>query len=235
MSIFLKQVFTGLPKTVGMKEAKNPMEREWTSAIFKEPVQGPIWVEKTGLTGDGQWDTEHHGGPEKAVFAYPFENYLYWQKELELSEITSGGMGENFVMEQLTEEMISIGDTFQIGDAVVQVSQPRQPCWKPARRFKVKNLALLLQNTGRTGWYFRVLTEGFVEEGQKFTLIDRTFPQWTIQTCNQVIHAKEPNFEEVRKLSQCKLLAPSMRETLAKRANMMETPDIRSRVFGPNE
>src|SRR3954463_898328 len=82
MSSLLKQVFVGLPKTVGMKAAKTPMEREWTSAIFKEPVQGPVWVGKTGLTGDGQWDLEHHGGPEKAVFAYAYENYAYWQKEL---------------------------------------------------------------------------------------------------------------------------------------------------------
>lgn len=235
MSILLKQVFVGLPKTVGYKAAENPMEREWTSAIFKNPVQGPVWVGKTGLTGDGQWDTEHHGGPEKAVFAYAFENYPYWQKELGISEITSGAMGENLVMEKITEETISIGDTFQIGEAVVQVSQPRQPCWKPARRFKVKNLALLLQNTGRTGWYFRVLTEGIVEEGQTFTLVDRSYPQWTIQKCNHVIHAKQQNFEEIRELSKCELLAPSMRATLAKRVEMLETPDIRSRVFGPNE
>jgi len=235
MSILLKQVFIGLPKTVGMKEAKNPMEREWTSAIFKEPVLGPVWVGKTGLTGDGQWDTEHHGGPEKAVFAYAFENYTYWQKEHGISEITAGAMGENFVMEQITEEMISIGDTFKIGEAVVQVSQPRQPCWKPARRFRVKTLALLIQNTGRTGWYFRVLQEGGVEKGQTFTLVDRPYPQWTIEKCNQVIHAKQQNFEEVRKLSNCELLAPGMRETLANRAQMMETPDIRSRVYGPND
>jgi len=235
MSIVLKQVFIGLPKTVGMKEAKNPMEREWTSAIFKEPVQGPVWMGKTGLAGDGQWDTEHHGGAEKAVFAYAIENYTYWQKELGISEITAGGMGENLVMEQLTEEMISIGDTFQIGDAVVQVSQPRQPCWKPARRFKVKTLALLLQNTGRTGWYFRVLKEGNIEKGQTLTLLERPFPQWTIQKCNQVIHAKQQNFDEIRELSQCELLAPGMRETLAKRVEKMETPDISSRVFGPNE
>jgi MOSC domain-containing protein YiiM len=235
LSILLKQVFVGLPKTVGIKEAKNPMEREWTSAIFKEPVQGAVWVGKTGLTGDGQSDLEHHGGPEKAVFAYAFENYTYWQKELGVPEITSGAMGENLVMEQITEESISIGDIFEIGEAVVQVSQPRQPCWKPARRFKVKNLALLLQNTGRTGWYFRVLKEGSVEKGQSFTLVDRPFPQWTIQKCNQIIHAKQQNFEELRELSQCELLAPGMRTTLAKRVKMMETPDIKSRVFGPNE
>jgi MOSC domain-containing protein YiiM len=235
MSILLKQVFAGMPKTVGLKEAKNPMDREWTSAIFKEPVPGSVWVGKTGLTGDGQWDLEHHGGPEKAVFAYGYENYTYWQKELGISEITSGGMGENFVMDQITEDMVSIGDTFQIGEAVVQVSQPRQPCWKPARRFKVKTLALLLQNTGRTGWYFRVLTEGNVEAGQAFTLVDRPYPEWTIQKCNQVIHAKKQNFEELHELSQCELLAPGMRATVAKRVEMMETPDIRSRVFGPNE
>jgi MOSC domain-containing protein YiiM len=116
----------------------------------------------------------------------------------------------------------------------VQVSQPRQPCWKPARRYKVKTLALLLQNTGRTGWYFRVLKEGLVEKGQAFTLVKRPCPQWTIQKCNLVIHAKQQNFEEVHQLSQCELLAPGMRDTLAKRAKMMETPDIRSRVFGPN-
>jgi MOSC domain-containing protein YiiM len=235
LSILLKQVFVGLPKTVGIKEAKNPMEREWTSAIFKEPVQGAVWVGKTGLTGDGQSDLEHHGGPEKAVFAYAFENYTYWQKELGVPEITSGAMGENLVMEQITEESISIGDIFEIGEAVVQVSQPRQPCWKPARRFKVKNLALLLQNTGRTGWYFRVLKEGSVEKGQSFTLVDRPYPQWTIQKCNQIIHAEQQNFEELRELSQCELLAPGMRTTLAKRVKMMETPDIKSRVFGPNE
>ncbi|MFL6556349.1 MAG: MOSC domain-containing protein, partial [Bacillus sp. (in: firmicutes)] len=182
-----------------------------------------------------QWDLEHHGGPEKAVFAYGFENYTYWQKELGISEITSGAMGENLVMEQINEEKISIGDTFQIGGAVLQVSQPRQPCWKPARRFKVKNLALLLQNTGRTGWYFRVLTEGFVEEGQTFTLVDRPYPQWTIQKCNQIIHAKKQNMEEMRELSQCEFLAPGMRTTLKKRIEMRETPDIRNRVFGPNE
>jgi MOSC domain-containing protein YiiM len=235
MCSLLKQVFAGMPKTVGQKKAKNPMDREWTSAIFKEPVSGPVWVGKTGLTGDGQWDLEHHGGPEKAVFAYGYENYTYWQKELGISEITSGGMGENFVMDQITEDMVSIGDTFQIGEAVVQVSQPRQPCWKPARRFKVKSLALLVQNTGRTGWYLRVVTEGNVEAGQVFTLIDRPYPQWTIQKCNLIIHAKKQNFEDIRELSQCELLAPGMRATLAKRVEMMETPDIRSRVFGPND
>ncbi|CRK82083.1 MOSC domain-containing protein [Neobacillus massiliamazoniensis] len=235
MHILLKKVFVGMPKTVGNKEATNPMEREWTSAIFKEPIEGPIWVGKTGLTGDGQADREHHGGPEKAVFAYPFANYTYWQKELGFDQISSGGMGENFVMNNIIEETISIGDTFQIGEAIVQVAQPRLPCWKPARRFRVKNLALLLQNTGKTGWYYRVLQEGFVEEGQTFTLVERPFLQWTVERCNQIIHSKNQDFEAMQELSECELLAPKFRETLMKRLEKRETPDIRNRVFGPNE
>ncbi|MBI0578713.1 MOSC domain-containing protein [Neobacillus cucumis] len=236
MSFLLKKIFVGMPKTVGENDASSPMEREWTSAIFKEPVQGPVWVGKTKLNGDGQFDQEHHGGPEKAVFAYSIENYAYWQNELGYSQIAPGGMGENFLVEIGTEETISIGDTFQIGEAVVQVSQPRQPCWKPARRFKVKTLALLIQNTGRTGWYFRVLKEGLVEAGQSFTLIERPYPQWTISRCNEVIHAKQQNFADLRELAQCELLAPGLRATLEKRIDaQISTVDIHSRVYGPNE
>ncbi|NEX77965.1 MOSC domain-containing protein [Bacillus thermocopriae] len=234
MDFLLKKVFVGQPKTVGTKDAVHPMDREWTSAIFKEPVKGPVWVGKTGLAGDGQFDLQHHGGPEKAVFAYSVENYTYWQKELGKLEIGPGGMGENFLMENVTEDMISIGDTFQIGEAVVQVSQPRQPCWKPARRFKIKTFALLIQNTGRTGWYFRVLEEGQVKEEQTFKLVERPCPQWTIQKCNQILHAKNPDFEEMRKLAHCEFLAPGMRETLVTRVEKRIHPDITNRVYGPN-
>ncbi|WP_042357127.1 MOSC domain-containing protein [Bacillus rubiinfantis] len=235
MDGILKQIFIGVPKTVGEQHAVNVMDREWTSAIFKEPVHGPIWVSKTGLSGDDQGDKKNHGGPEKAVFAYPSQNYLYWQKELGKPEMTDGGMGENFVIENMTEDAISIGDIFQVGEVIVQVSQPRQPCWKPARRFKVKTLALQLQTTGRTGWYFRVLQEGFVEAGQSFTLLERPFPQWKIQTCNEIIHAKTPDLQQLKELADCELLAPKMRTTLEERLANGGNVDIRSRVFGPNE
>ncbi|PLS03099.1 MOSC domain-containing protein [Neobacillus cucumis] len=233
--MLLKKVYAGLPKTVGTKDAKQPMDREWTSAIFKESVEGPVWVGKIGLTGDGQFDQENHGGPEKAVFAYSSEHYTYWKNEYDITDISIGGMGENFVLEQLTEDMVSIGDTFQIGDCVVQVSQPRKPCWKPARRFKTKNLALLIQSTGRTGWYFRVLKEGLVEEGQALTLLERPYPQWTIQKCNEIIHGQKQDFGEMKELAACELLAPSMKESLLQRAMKQEKPDIQNRVLGPND
>lgn len=235
MNILLKKIFIGLPRTTGKKDAENPMEREWTSGIFKEPVQGAIWLSKTNLAGDGQADLKNHGGPEKAVFAYPIEHYTYWLQELGTHQILPGGMGENFLLENLTEEMIAIGDTFQIGEAIVQVSQPRQPCWKPARRFKVKNLALLIQNSGRTGWYFRVLKEGYVEEGQTFKLVDRPLPQWTIQRCNEIMHVEKQNIKLARELAQCELLAPNWRTTFKNRIEKGENPDILKRVLGPNE
>lgn len=235
MDICVNQIFTGRPKTVGSNEAASLMDREWTSAIFKEPAEEPVWAGKTGLAGDDQADKENHGGPEKAIFAYPLEHYEFWQKEHGVANISAGGMGENFSMGNVSEGQISIGDTFQIGEAIIQVSQPRQPCWKPARRFKVKTLALLIQNTGRTGWYFRVLQEGFVEAGQSFTLLDRPYPQWTIQKCNEVLHSKNPDYKDMEKLSQCELLTPKMRNTLAARLEKRELPDISKRVYGPND
>lgn len=235
MDIILKKVFVGLPQKIGVKSAENPMEREWESGIFKQPIQGPVLLTKTGLQGDGQADKENHGGPEKAIFVYPFEHYESWQKELDTKEIGPGAMGENFLLENRNEEMVCIGDTYQIGDAVVQVSQPRQPCWKPARRFKIKNLALLIQNSGRTGWYFRVLKEANIEGGQKLTLIDRPYPNWTIAKCNEIMHGPSPNPEQIVELAQCELLAQNWRNTLNKRIESGEASDIRKRVIGPNE
>ncbi len=235
MDILLKEIFVGKPKTVGNKEAKEPMEREWTSGIFKEPVQGPIRVGKTNLSGDGQADLKNHGGPEKAIFVYPCSHYFYWQNELKTAEIRPGGMGENFSLENVSEEQIAIGDTFQIGEAIVQVSQPRQPCWKPARRFKIKELALLIQNTGKTGWYFRVLQEGFVQAGEKFILLERPFPEWTVARCNHVMHVDKHNMELAQELANVELLAVNWRKTLTDRVEKGVSKDIRKRVLGPNE
>lgn len=235
MDVWLERIYIGQPKTVGEKDAALPMDREWRSGIFKEPVEGPVWLGKTNLAGDGQADLKHHGGPEKAVFAYPLEHYLYWQKELPDTKIFPGGMGENFSLKNQLEASVSIGDIYEIGEAVIQVSQPRQPCWKPARRFKVKSLALLLQNSGRTGWYYRVLKEGYVEAGQALALLERPYPHWTVEKCNTIMHVDKDNVEEAKWLSQCEALSSNWRATLEKRVEKGETPDVEKRVIGPNE
>lgn len=235
MDILLERIFIGQPKTVGRKNAALPMDREWRSGIFKEPAAGPIWLGKTNLDGDGQADLKHHGGPEKAVFTYPSEHYSYWKSELPYTDISPGGMGENFSLKNQLETSVAIGDIYEIGEAVIQVSQPRQPCWKPGRRFKIKNLPLMLQNTGRTGWYYRVLQEGNVEEGQFLKLIDRPYPNWTIEKCNTIMHMDKDNLEEAEQLSRCEGLSANWKETLRKRVEKGEHADVRRRVIGPNE
>ena len=166
-TLTITSIRVGLPQTFGTADAEHPMDRPWTTGIYKQPIEEPVWLGETNLAGDGQGDLKNHGGPEKAVFVYPSEHYGAWQQELKLAAFLPGAFGENFVSQGLTEKAVCIGDTFRIGGAVVQVSQPRQPCWRPARRWRIKDLALRIQKSGRTGWYLRVLQEGYVQSGSE--------------------------------------------------------------------
>lgn len=230
----LEKIFVGVPKVIGTLNAEQPMEREWRTSIFKEETDERLFLAETNLSGDKQADLKHHGGPEKAVFSYPSEHYHYWQQELSPFEIQPGGMGENFSTFGMLESDVAIGDVFEIGETVIQVSQPRQPCWKPARRFRTKEFAILSQNTGRTGWYYRVLQEGFVQAGQSLKLVARYTPEWTIEQCNQVMHVDRYNFEKAALLAEVSELAINWRTTLSKRVENREVEDIFNRVYGSN-
>src|SRR5699024_5071041 len=161
---------------------------QWKSGMFKESTNDEIWLGENGLVDDEVADTKNHGGPEKAIFTYSIAHYDFWKKDLELDSIGIGAMGENLAVHFMDEKSVCIGDTYQFGDELIQVSQPRRPCWKPARRFRVMDFALRIQHTGRTGWYFRVLKEGFVQAGTELTLVERPYPQWSIAKCNEVMY-----------------------------------------------
>src|SRR5699024_9350605 len=105
--------------------------RAWTSAIGKSVLTGPAWVAQDNVTGDEQADRRHHGGPDKAVFVYPSEHYSLWREELDLSSVGPGAFGENLAVAGLTEHDVCLGDVWEVGEVVLQVSQPRRPCWKP--------------------------------------------------------------------------------------------------------
>jgi MOSC domain-containing protein YiiM len=231
----IERIMVGKPQTFGQKEAKRPMDREWTSGIVKQPVHGKIWAGKTNLQGDGQADLKYHGGPEKAIFVYPVTHYAFWQIKLQNPDFTVGAFGENLAVQHMVEDDLCIGDIFQIGGAIVQVSQPRQPCWKPARRWKIKDLALQIQQEGRTGWYFRVLKEGEIQAGDALQLRERPLQEWTVARCNDVMHNQKHDLELAARLASCELLAPNWRNTLGKRAQGEGKLDIRKRVIGPNE
>lgn len=205
----------GLPKQLGIEGAADPMDRPWTTGFFKEPVTGRIYLGRTNLVGDGQADLVLHGGTEKAVLAYAAKHYPEWRQELNLPDLPYGAFGENFTTSLQTEEDVCIGDIFAVGEAKIQVSQPREPCWKLARRWRIKDLPKRVIASGRSGWYFRVLSEGFVETGLPLTLLERPLPQWSIARVSAAFYRGK---EDVSELASCPLLSSTWRRYFSTRS-----------------
>lgn len=223
----------GKPRYLGTEGADTPMDQKWESAIYKLPVDGPVWLSKENLQGDLQANSKLHGGLERAVLAYPEIHYSFWRQKLGLPEMTIGSLGENFVISGATEKDVCVGDVYQIGDAIIQVSQPRQPCWKLVRRWKFKELALLAQNTGRTGWLYRVLKEGFVERGQSLILQNRPYSEFTIEQVNMKCYSRNVELETALKMASCPSLEESWRVALMAGTKGL-SEEIEGRVFGEN-
>ena len=218
MEIRIESIFVGRPQSFPSEGESKP----WTSAIVKRRVDGPIHVRAANIDGDQQADLVHHGGPDKAICAYASPNYAFWIRELPDIDWQSGYFGENLTLSGIEEADVCIGDSFEVGSCVLQISQPRQPCWKLSRRWIFPKLAVRVQQTGRTGWYFRVLNEGLFESGQAMKLIERSNPRWTIAAANDVMFAKPRNFVDDQDLAACPLLSSSWRETLRTRAGSSE-------------
>lgn len=212
----IESIQVGKPKALG---------KNWTSAIYKSSVQSSVFLGKHNLAGDRQADLTVHGGPDKAVNVYPIEHYQYWNqrarlwifRRINLPTPVNGSFGENFSVSGLNEDKACIGDTFEIGEAIVQISQPRQPCWKLARKFKQPQLPFWVQQTSKTGWYFRVLQEGYVSAGNDLKLIDQPFPQWTIKMANQLMYAVNKDKEKLKEIIACDYLSASWKKSYSKR------------------
>ena len=136
-----------------------------STGIYKEPVAGRIMLYRFNLDGDQQADLTVHGGPDKAVYVYPSEHYPIWQAEFPDLPLPYGMFGENFTTEGLDESSVHIGDQFRIGGAVVEVTQPRMPCYKLGIRFGRPDMVKRFHASGRCGFYLRVLEEGEVGAG----------------------------------------------------------------------
>jgi MOSC domain-containing protein YiiM len=213
----LVSIQVGLPQTRGTDGADDPMDQPWTSGFVKEPVHGSVRVGRTNLDGDGQADLRVHGGVDKAILAYSAEHYPLWRDELVTSNLPYGAFGENFTVAGLDERTVCIGDVWQIGDVRVEVSQPRQPCWKLARRWRRPDLPERVIENGRSGWYFRVLTEGQVTAGQALTLLERPFARWTVADATDVRLHRAADRLATAELADLAALAESWRIALQKR------------------
>ena len=198
---------------VGRTEQLETFKGTVKSAFRKQPVEGPVMVRRLGLDGDEQGSPKIHGGPEKAVCAYPGEHYPYWAERLERA-MPPASFGENLTTEGLLEDEVEVGATYRVGEAVVQVSQPRAPCFKIAGRHGVKRLTAWLQETGRTGFYLRVLEEGSVWPGARVELLSRPDERVTIAELNRVAYQDRADVEALAKAAAAEGLEEGWRTGL---------------------
>jgi MOSC domain-containing protein YiiM len=164
MSALLRSICVGGPRDVQWRR------ETVTTSIFKSPVTGRIRVNRLNLAGDEQSDLTVHGGPDKAVYVYPAEHYVYWREQLPDFPLTWGAFGENLTTDGLSENEICIGDRLQIGSVEFAVTQPRMPCFKLGIRFDRADMVKRFLTSGRSGFYLKVLKEGDVGVGDSITL-----------------------------------------------------------------
>ena len=205
-----------------------------TSAIAKKPVAGRLWMGPEGFAGDAQADRRVHGGPEKAVHHYPFDHYPAWRADLGGLALlrAPGAVGENISVTGLSEDGVAVGDIFRLGGALVQVSQGRQPCWKLNRRLGVPDMARRVQDTGRTGWYYRVLQPGQVAPSDDLELIDRLAPDWTLRRLWRAMYVDRLNRAELEAIAALDVLAEGWRRYAQRRLDSGRVEDWRPRLEG---
>lgn len=201
----LLSVNVSLPKEVTYKE------KTTTTGIFKEPVEGRVMLGELNLDGDGQADLNAHGGPHKAVYVYSIENYEYWKDRLGRDDFTYGQFGENFTVEGMLDEEVHIGDVFRVGDALVQVTQPRVPCFKLGLRMGLVEFPKLFHSGERVGFYFRVLEEGEVGAGDVFERVKVDPERMTVREIYHLLYFDKENVEGAKKVLCVEALSPGWR------------------------
>jgi len=212
--------------------AEGDSSKPWSSAIIKQVVTGRVFVGFNGMDGDEQSDLIHHGGPDKAVLAYASTHYLFWSDRYPDSVFTAGAFGENLTVSGLDEATCCLGDVFEIGGCLLEISQPRQPCWKLSRRWSLPRLAHEVQDERRTGWYMRVLREGFVEAGDTINLKERPHPNVTVTWALDVMYAKPRNPSEDARLATLPQLSESWQKSLESRAFSQQPASDSKRLLG---
>lgn len=204
--------------------------KEVETGFHKAPTSDTLYLSSVNFEGDGQGDLVHHGGVEKAVCVYPSEHYPFWENELKRS-LPAGSFGENLTLRGLTEEAICIGDTFKIGEAIVQMSQPRQPCFKLSLVHELKQLPVIMQNTGYTGFYFRVLEEGMVSATDTLVRISRPELAISAVEANRLMHHDKDDMAGIERILSLNELSASWRKTFQKRLDGQQV-DTTERLTG---
>ncbi|MFH1070390.1 MAG: MOSC domain-containing protein [Candidatus Glassbacteria bacterium] len=189
-----------------------------STGIFKKAVAGRVMLRRGNLDGDRQADLANHGGEFKAAYAYPHEHYAFWQHQLGRNDFTWGQFGENFTVEGLTEESVLIGDVYRIGGAVVQVTQPRVPCFKLGIKLADPAFPRKFLASGKLGFYLRVVQEGEVGAGDPIKLVLRGKTGISVRRVWELVYCGIKSPEEALRAAEIELLSESWRKALAKLA-----------------
>lgn len=171
----IHSIQVGMPKTIVYRG------KEITTGIFKDQVLSPVMLRTLGVEGDGQADLKVHGGRDKALYAYSRDAYAWWQEHRPQSVYPNGAFGENLTIESLNESQIFIDDIFELGTAIVQVTEPRFPCSKLAAKFDDSTIVKTFMHSERPGIYFRVLQEGWLAVGDMLQLTQRETGKNTVR------------------------------------------------------
>ena len=223
----VKTLHTGRIAPVGTSGALS-------SGIRKISMNHPLFLSFLGLEGDEHAHTKVHGGREKALHHYPLDHYPYWttRHPHSIPLRNPGAFGENISTEGITEKNLCIGDILKIGEAIVQVSQGRQPCFILNAYMGVEGLSKELQNTRFTGWYYRVLQEGVIAPNDTIELKERPCPEWTLDNVQYVLYENSLDREALQSLSQLNFLTESWRSLFSKRLVTGEVENWTSRLEG---
>lgn len=189
--------------------------REVMTGIYKEPIAGRVRVRRHNLEGDAQADLSVHGGEYKAVYAYPFEHYAQWERDLGRSDFKPGMFGENLTISGATEDLVCIGDVLRIGTTVLQVTHPRMPCFKLAHKFGRPQFIKEFLLSGRSGFYMRIVEEGELGAGDAMEFIRRDPQRVTVRALLGLTDLKEINPDLAKRALVAEGLPPNWRDDVA--------------------
>jgi len=193
-----------------------PRDIEWKgrtvhTAIWKSPVHDRCRVRRLNLDGDGQGDLAGHGGEQRAVFVYQIESYRYWQEQLKRNDFIDGQFGENFTIEGLPDDVVCIGDRYQIGSALFEITQPRVTCYRVGIRMDEPRMPALLTSNGRPGFYFRVLQEGEVGAGDEIVKVGEADERMTVTEINALLYSPNHPRDRLERALRINALSPGWR------------------------
>src|SRR5215471_11957427 len=193
-----------------------PRDIEWKgrivhTGIWKNPVHGRCRVSRLNLEGDGQGDLAGHGGEQRAVFVYQIESYRHWQEQLKRTDFVYGQFGDNFTIERLPDDAVCIGDRYQIGSAVFEVTQPRVTCYRVGIRMNEPRMPALLTSRGRPGFYFRVLQTGEVGADDEIVKVREAKERMTVAEINALLYSPNHPRDQLERALRFKALSPGWR------------------------